>query len=76
MDPRETKMFEGLGMKAYDFEEKNMTFNSHDSGFSPQIFEDDEYLKNFWDVTSVSFMPDGTPFVATIESKHYPILAT
>lgn len=75
-DPRETKMFGGIGEEVYKFEQNNLTFNSHDFGFSPQVFEDDEYLSKFWDVTSVSYMPDGRPFVASIEAKNYPILAT
>jgi len=33
-------------------------------------------MKNFWDVTSHSFMPNGTAFVSSIEAKDYPIFAT
>jgi gamma-glutamyl hydrolase len=40
------------------------------------VFENDEGLREFWDVTSVSYMPDGRPFVASIEAKNYPIFAT
>lgn len=43
---------------------------------SPDTFKNDNGLSSFWDVTSESYMPDGRPFVASIESKKYPISAT
>ena len=33
-------------------------------------------MKNFWQVTSFSRLPDGTKFVASIESLKYPFYAT
>jgi len=38
--------------------------------------ESDKKLKEFWDVTSISLMPNGTEFTASIESKNYPIFGT
>ena len=74
--PEDTKMFKGLGDKAYEFAKKNMTYNSHQYGIAPDTFKTDKGLAAFWDVTSESFMPNGTAFVATIEAKHYPIFGT
>jgi gamma-glutamyl hydrolase len=39
--PMETKMYRGLGPYAYEFEKKNMTYNSHRYGISPETFETD-----------------------------------
>ena len=69
-------MFRGMGKEAYDFETGNYTYNSHLHAVNPELFKEDEGLKTFWDLTSVSFMPNGTAFVATIESKNYPIYGT
>ena len=41
MDPSETRMYEGLGDSAWEFEKKNMTYNSHRFGISPKTFESD-----------------------------------
>lgn len=75
-NPMHTKMYEGLGPRAHEFETHNFTYNSHHFAFSPEVFETDEGLKNFWDVTATSQMPNGTHFVASIEAKNYPIFAT
>jgi hypothetical protein len=40
-DPSETRMYEGLGDSAWEFEKKNMTYNSHRFGISPKTFESD-----------------------------------
>ena len=69
-------MFEGLGEYAFEFEKMNLTYNSHSFAISPDSFEQDVDMKNFWDVTSHSFMPNGTAFVSSIEAKDYPIFAT
>ncbi len=53
-----------------------MTFNAHSFAISPEYFESDQSLREFWDVTSLSYMPNGTAFVASIEAKEYPIFAT
>ncbi len=39
-------------------------------------FDQSEGLKEFWKLISTSFCEDGTEFVATVESKDYPIFAT
>lgn len=75
-DPSKTRMYEGLGESAWEFEKKNMTYNSHRFGISPKTFESDQGLKKFWDVTAISFMPNGTEFTASIEAKNYPIFGT
>ena len=69
-------MYEGLGDRAYEFETHNFTYNSHHFAVSPDLFKTDAQLSSFWDVTSISRMPNGTAFVASIESKNYPIFAT
>ena len=48
-------MYEGLGDAAEQFELGNYTYNSHDLGMSPDVFENDDDLKQFWDVTAHSF---------------------
>jgi gamma-glutamyl hydrolase len=74
--PYHTRMYEGLGLAAYELHEKNMTYNSHNWGIAPKTFETDNGLNEFWDVTAISFMPNGTAFTASIEAKHYPIFGT
>ena len=75
--PNETRMFEDLGHKAYAFERNNMTFNFHQWGVAPSKFDSDPGLKAFWTPTSQSRTPNtGIPFVASMESKHYPIFGT
>ena len=76
MNPRSTKMFKGLKEEAYEFEKNNYTYNNHRYGIKPETFKSDNGLANFWDVTSESFMPNGTAFVASIEAKKYPIFGT
>jgi len=77
-DPPSTRMYEGLGMSAWEFQNNSFTYNAHNYGVHPETFEKDAGLKNFWDVTSISFTPDAakTPFVASIEAKKYPFFAT
>jgi gamma-glutamyl hydrolase len=69
-------MYEGLGEKAQEFSTNNFTYNSHRFGIAPETFKTDSALKNFWDVTAHSLMPNGTAFVASIESKQYPFFGT
>ena len=57
------------------FSNDGYTWNSHNFAVSPDLFISDHGLSSFWDVTSYSLMPNGTAFVATIESKQYPIFA-
>jgi len=75
-NPQETKMYRGLGPFAEEFARKNLTYNSHRYGIAPSTFQSDKGLHEFWDVTAESFMPNGTAFVASIEAKNYPIMAT
>ena len=49
-----------------------MNYNGHMYSVSPIMFDFDLGLKNFWEVTSIHYMPDGRPFVASIEAKNYP----
>jgi len=75
-DPQDTRMYEGLGDLAQEFATNNFTYNSHRFGIAPSTFETDEDLHKFWDVTAHSLMPNGTAFVASIESKDYPFFGT
>lgn len=75
-NPADTKMYNGFGQNAHEFEKKNLTWNGHVYGIAPDTFKTDHGLASFWDVNSVSFMPNGTAFVASIEAKHYPIFGT
>jgi len=53
-----------------------MTYNSHHWGVDPKQFETDAKLKEMFDVTSISYLPTGEPFVASIESTKYPFFGT
>ena len=75
-DPAQTKMWRMFGPAAREFETKAFTFNSHQWSIRPETFETDKGLASFWDVTSISETAEGVPFVASIESKKYPIMAT
>ena len=75
-DPSKTRMYQGLRKNAWEYEKLNLTYNSHRFGISPKTFENDNGLKQFWDVTAISFMPNGTEFTASIEAKKYPIFGT
>lgn len=79
-DPQDTRMYEGLGDAAEQFELGNYTYNSHDLGMSPDVFENDDDLKQFWDVTSHSVFTTSEgnheKFIASIEAKEYPFFAT
>ena len=78
--PEQTRFYESLGKKAYEFMKGAFTYNSHSWALNPQHMKSDEGLASFWDLTAVSFMPNnGTkpmPFVASIEAKKYPIFGT
>jgi gamma-glutamyl hydrolase len=75
-DPHHTRMYEALGDKAFEFEKNQFLYNGHHFAVSPEEYEKDEGLNSFWDVTAHHLMPNGTAFVASIESKNYPIFAT
>lgn len=76
-DPRKTRMYAPLGLKAFEFEKKNLTYNSHTWAVAPELFETDKGLADFWDLTAISTIPgNGTAFAASIEAKKYPIFAT
>jgi gamma-glutamyl hydrolase len=75
-DPATTRMYEGLGDDAWVLASKNYTYNWHSNGTSPTTFQEDQGLSAFWDVTAVSFTPNGTAFTASIEAKNYPFFAT
>jgi len=76
LPPESTRMFGGLGKKAYEFSKKNYTYNSHDYAVGPETYKSDVGLKDFWSVTSTSSLNDGRKFVASIESFKYPFFAT
>jgi anthranilate/para-aminobenzoate synthase component II len=70
-------MFCSFGDDALEFENNRYTLNSHTWSIEPRTFQDDERLKEFWDVTSTSISPvDNKEFVASIEAKKYPFMAT
>ena len=76
-DPKETKMFCPLGEEAMQFQKGNFTLNSHSWSIPPSTFETDAGLKEMWDVTSTSFdSAHNRTFVASIEGKKYPFMAT
>lgn len=75
-DPRESKMYAWLGDKAFLFENYNFTYNAHHWGMDPNKFKTDKGLSSMFFHTAISYMPDGRPFVASIESAKYPFYGT
>jgi imidazoleglycerol phosphate synthase glutamine amidotransferase subunit HisH len=43
---------------------------------NPAKFFNDTNLTQIFNVTAISYMPDGRPFVASIESERYPFFGT
>lgn len=70
-------MFGPLGEQASIFESYNMTLNLHSYGISPNKFDTDEGLSEFFTPTSISYTPDaGIPFITSMEAKNYPFYGT
>lgn len=76
VDPRETQMYSQLGDEAFLFEDHAITYNSHHWSVDPEVFETDEKLRDMFTVTAISYMPDGRPITASIESDKYPFYGT
>ena len=79
-DPEDTKLYEWLGPEAYLFEDHNVTYNSHHWSLNPGKFATDKGLATWFKPTSLSWMPDGRPFVASMETTgemaRYPFYGT
>ena len=79
-DPSELAMFRGLGPSASLLETYNVTYNAHHWSLNPEKFKTDKGLGSFFKPTSLSYMPDGRPFVASMETTgaaaHYPFYLT
>jgi gamma-glutamyl hydrolase len=69
-------MYGWLGDSAFLFEDHDITYNSHHWSIDPKLFKTDKGLSSMYEVTAVSYMPDGREFVASIESKNYPFFGT
>uniref|UniRef100_A0A7S3CJB2 folate gamma-glutamyl hydrolase n=1 Tax=Strombidium rassoulzadegani TaxID=1082188 RepID=A0A7S3CJB2_9SPIT len=78
-DPRASKMFCDASEETIElFQSKKQTYNNHQYSIHPEKFESDQGLRQFWEVTSVSRgeASGSVEFVASMESKDYPIMAT
>ena len=76
-DPLKYRMYQDLGKDAYEFTKNGFTYNNHEFAVKRETFQEDKALNSFWNVSALSTNPnDGTPFVASIEAKNYPIYAT
>jgi len=53
--------------------ESNVTANFHRWCVSPQTYQSNELLKNFWNVIATNHDDNGTEFISLFESKNYPI---
>lgn len=51
---------------------ENITYNWHESGFTPDIFETNEKLKNFFRVLSTNTDENGAAFISSYEAKDFP----
>jgi len=69
-------MFCPLGNKAQEYSKVPFFWEHHTLSVRPGTMQTDKLLKEFWDVTSVGYTDEGKPFVASIEAKDYPIMAT
>jgi len=69
-------MYGWLKDEAFLFEDHKMTYNAHTWGIEPAKFETDSGLKAMFEVTAISHLPDGRPFVASVESRKYPFFGT
>ena len=70
------KTFKEYGVDPYIFSESPLAWNYHDLGVRPSTFEEDAGLRDFWNVTTISYINATTPFVATIEAKDFPFFAS
>ena len=73
-------MFAGMGPDAWLLNEYNVTYNSHHWSLDPYKFQIDMGLRAFFKPTSISYMPDGRKFVASMETTglnaYYPFYGT
>ena len=76
IDPATTKLYNWLGTEAFLFEDHNVTYNSHHWSMNPDKFNTDKGLASMFKLTAISYMPDGRPIVASIESEKYPFYGT
>ena len=60
----------------YCLENGQYAYNSHSFSVPPEVMESDESLKDFWTVTATSKDENGRDFVASMEGKKYPFMAT
>ena len=68
-------MFKDLTEKdIFDYENMNLVYMAHDFSVSPERFNTDKKLNEFWDVLSLSSVSNGTEYVSSIESKDHPII--
>ena len=54
----------------------NFTYNSHSYSVSPEKMKSDDSLRDFWTVTATTKDADGRDFVASMEGRDYPFMAT
>lgn len=76
-DPTSSKMFCSMPEdQIHALETGAYTYNSHSYSVSPTTMQEDEFLKEFWTVTATSKDANGVDFVASMEGKDYPFMAT
>lgn len=76
-DPRDTNMYSWLDDQAFFFEDNALAYNSHDWGIDPAKFETDNGLREMFELTAISNLPDtGVAFSASMEGKKYPFFGT
>lgn len=51
---------------------ENITYNHHNYGISPETFEENPKLKDFFDIISLNKGVHGETYISTFEAKRYP----
>ncbi|KAM7425690.1 hypothetical protein ABFA07_022910 [Porites harrisoni] len=52
--------------------QQDINYNNHFRGITPETFNKDEKLKNFFQIVSINKDRKGKPFISTMEARKYP----
>ena len=67
-DPKKTRMFEEMPDELVkSLEDESVTYNHHQAGVTPETYQKEAVLRNFFDVISTNEDLDGRTFISTVE---------